>query len=34
MAEPNPAEIKTPTAWLIAKSLTFIGVALSIFQQS
>ena len=32
MAEPNPAESKTPTAWLIAKSLTIIGVVLSLFQ--
>ncbi|MGD9080667.1 MAG: TRAP transporter large permease subunit, partial [Desulfobacterales bacterium] len=32
MAESNPTESKTPTAWLIAKSLTVIGVALSIFQ--
>ncbi|MGD8741081.1 MAG: TRAP transporter fused permease subunit, partial [Desulfobacterales bacterium] len=32
MAEPNLTELKTPTAWLIAKSLTAIGVALSLFQ--
>ncbi|MBW2434115.1 MAG: TRAP transporter fused permease subunit, partial [Deltaproteobacteria bacterium] len=32
MAESKISETKTPTAWLIAKSLTVIGVALSIFQ--
>jgi TRAP-type uncharacterized transport system fused permease subunit len=32
MAEPKQAETKTPTAWAIAKSLTIIGVALSLFQ--
>ncbi|UCG09531.1 MAG: TRAP transporter permease [Desulfobacterales bacterium] len=33
MADPKPAETKTPTAWVIAKSLTIIGVALSLFQM-
>ena len=28
----KPAETKTPTAWVIAKCLTIIGVALSLFQ--
>ncbi len=32
MAEPEPTKAKTPTAWMIARSLTIIGVALSLFQ--
>ena len=32
MSETNQAESITKTAWLIAKSLTVIGVALSLFQ--
>jgi len=32
MAEPEPAPTKTATAWVIAKCLTLIGVALSLFQ--
>lgn len=32
MAESKPADTKTPTAWVIAKCLTIIGVALSLFQ--
>jgi TRAP transporter 4TM/12TM fusion protein len=32
MAEPKPAESRTPTAWVIAKSLTITGVTLSLFQ--
>ncbi len=32
MAELEPAETRTHTAWVIAKSLTIIGVALSLFQ--
>ena len=32
MAQPESEETKTPTAWAIAKSLTIIGVALSLFQ--
>jgi TRAP transporter 4TM/12TM fusion protein len=32
MAERKPAATKTPTAWVIAKCLTVIGVALSLFQ--
>jgi TRAP-type uncharacterized transport system fused permease subunit len=32
MAEPKQTETKTPTAWAIAKSLTIIGVTLSLFQ--
>jgi TRAP transporter 4TM/12TM fusion protein len=32
MADLKPAETKTPTAWVIAKCLTIIGVALSLFQ--
>ena len=32
MADTKPAESKTRTAWVIAKCLTVIGVALSLFQ--
>ena len=32
MDEPRPAESKTRTAWILAKSLAVIGVALSLFQ--
>ncbi|UCG07676.1 MAG: hypothetical protein JSV83_03215, partial [Desulfobacterales bacterium] len=32
MAELKPTETKTPTAWVIAKCLMVIGVALSLFQ--
>jgi TRAP transporter 4TM/12TM fusion protein len=32
MADPKPVETKTSTAWMIAKCLTVIGVALSLFQ--
>mgnify|MGYP001817214070 FL=1 len=32
MAESKTTETKTPTAWMIAKSLTVIGVILSLFQ--
>ena len=32
MVEPEQTASKTPTAWMIAKCLTVIGVALSLFQ--
>jgi TRAP transporter 4TM/12TM fusion protein len=32
MDKPKPVETRTPTAWVIAKCLTVIGVALSLFQ--
>ena len=32
MTESKTTETKTPTAWVIAKSLTIIGVTLSLFQ--
>ena len=32
MDESKPVETKTPTAWVIAKCMTIIGVALSLFQ--